>query len=111
MRFRQLAALRDLATVWSSAEKQLRQMEQLPSASAKIGNAAGCHAGLTPPDLPCRHPARQFSAPDPAMAAAEPSLHPMARASRRPALHRLSGSPASPWDGSAPPRGWGGGGG
>ena len=35
------------------------------------------------------------------MAAAAPSPHPMARASRRRAPHPSSGSPASPWDGSA----------
>jgi hypothetical protein len=47
------------------------------------------HDFLTPPrGLPCRPRAQQSAAPRPAVAAATPSLHPKARASRRHALLR-----------------------
>src|SRR5258706_3655670 len=48
-------------------------------------------------DLPCPRHATRSSARHPPTAAATPSLHPKARASKRRALHRSSGSPAWPW--------------
>jgi hypothetical protein len=74
-----------------------------------IGLAGTAANGLTPAtkavlaltlrhDLLCRPPALQSAAHRAAAAAAAPLPRPTARASTHRALHRLSGSPAWPWD-------------